>query len=70
MTNTPVVFGIATRGTPDAPPKCDCATDATGSAAMRKGIMNFIGNLSFYRFFLWLAVFARLSDICPQEPGL
>jgi hypothetical protein len=43
MTSTSVVLGIATLGTPEATPDCDCATDATGSIAMRKGIMNFIG---------------------------
>src|ERR1700722_13902623 len=45
-----VAFGLvaiptekeATLGTPGATADCDCATDATGSIAMRKGIMNFI----------------------------
>ena len=44
MTSTSVVLGIATLGTPEVDPDCDCATDATGSIAMRKGIMNFIGS--------------------------
>src|SRR5579859_7920306 len=44
MTSTAVVFGIATLGTPEACPGCDCAADATGSIAMRKGVMNFIGS--------------------------
>src|SRR5271165_1728785 len=44
MTSTSVVLGIATLGTPGATADCDCATDATGSIAMRKGIMNFIGS--------------------------
>jgi hypothetical protein len=43
MTNTCVVLGIATLGTPEATAGCDCATDNAGSAAVRKGIMNFIG---------------------------
>jgi hypothetical protein len=43
MTSTSVVLGIATLGTPGATADCDGATDATGSIAMRKGIMNFIG---------------------------
>jgi len=42
ITSTAVVFGIATLGTPDPAPDCDCATDAAGSAAIRKGIMKFI----------------------------
>src|SRR6476646_5075836 len=44
MTSTSVVLGIATLGTPGATADCDCAMDATGSIAMRKGIMNFIGS--------------------------
>jgi hypothetical protein len=43
MTSTAVVLGIATLGTPAAPPDCDCAIDTAGSDAIRKGIMNFIG---------------------------
>src|SRR5215469_2172571 len=44
MTNTSVVLGIATLGTPEAIPDCDWATpDAMGSAAIRKGIIIFIG---------------------------
>src|SRR5215469_7289224 len=43
MTNTSVVLGIATLGTPEALSDWDCATDAAGSAAISKGIMNFIG---------------------------
>ena len=31
-------------GTPWAPPDCDYATDATGSIAIRKAIMNLIGS--------------------------
>src|SRR5260370_19487332 len=44
MTSTSVVLGIARLGTPEACPGCDCATDATGSIAMRKGIINLIGS--------------------------
>ena len=47
MTSTSVVFGIATLGTPEATPDGDCATDASGRIAMRKGIMNFIGESRF-----------------------
>jgi hypothetical protein len=43
MTITSVVLDIATLGTPGATRDCDCAMDAAGSAAMRRGIMNFIG---------------------------
>src|SRR5215469_15283980 len=43
MTSTSVVLGIATLGTPEPAPDCDCATDAPGIAAISKGIMNFIG---------------------------
>src|ERR1700722_12403748 len=41
MTSTAVVLGIGTVGTPEPPPDWDCARDAAGSAAIRKGIMNF-----------------------------
>src|SRR6516165_1563038 len=44
MTSTAVVLGIAMLGTPEAVPDCDCATDAIGSIAKRKGVMNFIGS--------------------------
>jgi hypothetical protein len=44
MTSTAVVLGIAMLGTPEAPPDCDCATDAAGSTAISKGIINFIGS--------------------------
>jgi hypothetical protein len=44
MTSTSVVLGIATLGTPGATADGDCAMEATGSIAMRKGIMNFIGS--------------------------
>ena len=37
-------FRCTTLGTPGATAGCDCAMDATGSMAMRKGIMNFIGS--------------------------
>src|SRR6266478_8624437 len=43
MTSTAVVLGIARLGRPDAAPDCDCANDTSGSIAMRKGIVNFIG---------------------------
>src|SRR5215469_11095294 len=43
MTITPVVLGIATLGTPGATPGCPCAMDTTGSIAVKKGIINFIG---------------------------
>jgi hypothetical protein len=44
MTSTAVVLGIAMLGTPEALPDCDCATDAAGSTAISKGIINFIGS--------------------------
>ena len=44
MTSTSVVGGIATLGTPEPVPDCDCATPATGSMTMTNGIMNFIGS--------------------------
>ncbi len=47
MTSTSIVLGIAALGTPEAPPDCDWAKDATGSAAISKGIINFIRFLSF-----------------------
>src|SRR6516164_11302283 len=55
MTITPVVLGIATLGTREETPDWDCATDATGSIAIRKGIMNFIGwpRFSLVRFLGW-----------------
>jgi len=37
MTSTSVVLGMATLGTSEAAPDCDCAKDASGSIAMRKG---------------------------------
>src|SRR6266851_1545751 len=43
MTSTAVVLGIAALGKPWETPDCDCATDAMGSIAMRKGIINFTG---------------------------
>src|SRR6266567_3868774 len=43
MTKTSVVLGTAILGTPVAAADWDCATDTTGSIAMRKGIMSFIG---------------------------
>jgi len=43
MTSTSVVLGIATLGTPEPTTDWDCAVDASGSIAIRKGIMNFIG---------------------------
>jgi hypothetical protein len=43
MTSTAVVLGIATLGTPEAAPDCDCVRDAAGRAAIRNGIMIFIG---------------------------
>ena len=53
MTMTSVVLGIAMLGTPEPPadwdcvPDCDCAKPVAGSAAaIRKGIISFIG-LSF-----------------------
>src|SRR5215471_18634493 len=53
MTNTSVVLGIATLGTPEALSDWDCATDAAGSAAISKGIMNFI------------RVILSISFVCP-----
>src|ERR1700681_2917358 len=43
MTSTSVVLGIATLGTPEATPGCDCATDTAGITAIRKRIKIFIG---------------------------
>jgi hypothetical protein len=43
MTSTSAVLGIATLGTPEANPDCDCAKDSPGSITRRKGTMNFIG---------------------------
>ena len=43
MTSTAVVLGMATLGTPEPAPDCDCAADAAGIAAISKGIINFIG---------------------------
>jgi hypothetical protein len=37
-------------GTPEAAPDCDCAAAAAGSAAMSKGIINFIGSLLSIQF--------------------
>src|SRR5262249_56893280 len=62
MTNTSVVLGIATLGTPGAPPDCDCATDATGSIAMRKGIINFIVLASRFLSLLWLLASGRYNS--------
>src|SRR5882757_6605379 len=42
MTKTSVVSGIAMLGTPEAAPDCDCATDASGSIARRKRVVNFM----------------------------
>src|SRR5262249_40096781 len=39
-----VVLGSTAPDAPGACPDCDCATAATGSAATRNGIMNFIGS--------------------------
>src|SRR6516162_6756824 len=63
MTSTSVVLGIATLGTPEAPPDWDCATDAAGitairSIAIRKGIVKFI-RLSF-RFSLVRSILKRV----------
>jgi hypothetical protein len=62
MTRTAVVFGIATLGTPEPPPDGDCAKDAIGSIALRKGIMNLIGSpLDSVWLGSWLAVDVVLS---------
>jgi hypothetical protein len=53
--------GIATLGTPEAAPGCDCATDAIGSIAMRKGIMNFIVSLDSVWLGFWVVVDGALS---------
>src|SRR5215469_12291299 len=58
MTNTSVVLGIATLGTPEALSDWDCATDAAGSAAISKGIMNFI------------RVILSISFVCPYPKKL
>src|SRR5215467_7508631 len=64
MTSTSVVLGIATLGTP---PDCDCATDAAGSAAMSKGIMDFIRFTSrlfcIWRLSLACLIFARRAPL-------
>ena len=49
MTSTSVVLGIAAVGTPEALPDWDWATDTMGSAAIRKGIINFIGLSSRFK---------------------
>src|SRR5215472_9098636 len=54
MTSTAVVLGIATLGTPEPAPDCDCATEAAGIAAISKGIMNFIGFSSGFNLELFL----------------
>src|SRR6266851_6891919 len=53
MTITSVVLVSATPDAPGACPDCACATDATGSAAMRNGIMNFINFIGSPRS-VWL----------------
>src|SRR2546423_1047372 len=69
MTSTAVVLGIATLGTPEAPPECGCATDAEGSTAISKGIVNFIGYpFDSVRFDCWRRL-ARLLDICLRRPA-
>lgn len=69
MTNTSVVLGIAALGTPDATSGCECATAAAGSAAIRRGTINFT-SYPFDSLSFWLlAAFARLSDICRQRLG-
>src|SRR5215469_10393698 len=60
ITNTSVVLGIATLGTPGATPGCDCATDVMGSAAMKKGSMDFIG-FSFRFSLVWLLASGRYN---------
>src|SRR5215467_15129825 len=44
MAITSVVLGSTAPDAPGACPDCDCAAAATGSAATRNGIMNFIGS--------------------------
>src|ERR1700733_11413132 len=55
IASTAVVLGIATRGRPGAAAVGVCATDAAGSIAMRKRIMNFIGS--------------PLDSVCVSFPG-
>src|SRR6266567_1420320 len=65
MTNTSVVLGIAMLGTPGAAADWDCATDTTGSIAMRKAIMNFIGSpldSACYRSVLEKSTYVLLHD--------
>lgn len=50
MTSTSVVLGIAMLGTPAAVPDCDFASDAAGSTAMSKGIMNSLALSSRFSF--------------------
>src|SRR6516165_12609936 len=59
MTSTSVVLGIAAAGTPGAPTDCDCATDAAGSAATRKGSNSFTSILLDGGFSLAYLIFAR-----------
>ena len=72
ITSTAVVFGTATLGAPGAPPDCECAEDAAGRAAMRRGITNFIG-LSFrfrpVRFLLRVDPFLQLTMGCIVWPA-
>src|ERR1700722_2171891 len=58
ITSTSVVLGIATLGRPEACPGCDCATDAIGSIARNKVIMNFIGSPQFG--WLWSVLVIRV----------
>jgi hypothetical protein len=59
MTSTAVVLGIATLGTPEAVPDCDCATVAAGIAAISKGIMNVIQILLSIKFGSFLKEYDR-----------
>jgi hypothetical protein len=60
MTSTSVGLGIAALGRPEAGLDCDCATDATGSAAMRRGSSSFTSILLVVGgFLLACLIFAR-----------
>src|SRR5262245_23328436 len=59
MTITSVVLGIATLGTPEAAPDCDCAKDAAGSIAIRKTrVIDLIG---------FSSRFSLVRSIAPKE---
>jgi len=59
MTNTSVVLGIATLGTPEPPPDCDCATDTAGSKQRDHEFHLFILSIQFGKLFSFSKEHAR-----------